>query len=181
MGSQRVGHDLATKQQCIHTLMYMWGCTRVCDREREEKLRSKGQLPREIWSLYHQLTNGNWGCAWEEDEIFWVDEAFLQLQLFGCRVCSMWIFPLHACGLETFKSVLMLPASALSKSDPGSAGYLNDLFTHLKLFYPKAWHAICNSKVFSPAIKLDFASQEKKEKELDFLKNQHVGWPWSKL
>ena len=67
MGSQRVGHDLATKQQCIHTLMYMWGCTRVCDREREEKLRSKGQLPREIWSLYHQLTNGNWGCAWEEE------------------------------------------------------------------------------------------------------------------
>ena len=34
---------------------------------------------------------------------------------------------------------------------------------------------------FSPAIKLDFASQEKKERELDFLKNQHVGWPWSKL
>ena len=34
MGSQRVGHDLATKQECIHTLMYMWGCTCVCDREK---------------------------------------------------------------------------------------------------------------------------------------------------
>ena len=63
MELQRVGHDLPTKQQCMHTLMYMWGCTRVCDREREEKLRSKGQLPREIGSFYHQLTNGNWGCA----------------------------------------------------------------------------------------------------------------------
>lgn len=69
----------------------------------------------------------------------------------------------------------MHPAGAPSQSDPGNAGYLTDLFMSQKLFYLKAWHAISNSKVLSPAIKLDFASQEKKRERTTLFENQYVG------
>lgn len=47
--------------------MYMYTCVSVCVfrrvREREEKLRSEGQLPQKNLSFRHQLANGNWHCA----------------------------------------------------------------------------------------------------------------------
>lgn len=56
----------------------------------------------------------------------------------------------------------MYPSGAHSQSDPGNAEYLTDLFRNPRMFYLKAWHAVSNSKVLSPAIKLDVASQEKR-------------------
>ena len=174
MGLQRVEHDLATKQQeCIHTLMYMWGCTCVCDREkRNGEVKANCQEKFEVFINLQMETGAVPKRRMKHFELLRHSSSY---NCSGVEFAPCGYFLYTPVVWRLFKSVLMLPASALSQSDPGNAGYLNDLFMNLKLFYPKAWHAICNSKVLSPAMKLDFASQEKKERELDFLKNQHVG------
>lgn len=152
----------------VYTCVFMWGCVWERERKRRGIEKWRPSAERNLVFISLQIEIGTVpGMKMKNFESIWLSSS-----------CSCWgvgfaahthLFCIPA--LRGYlKSGLRYPSGAHSQSDPGNAEYLTDLFMNLRLFYLKAWPAVSNSKVRSPAIKLDFASQEKRGRDNAFWK-----------